>query len=819
MNHTRCLLADAKMYASWWPPTIRFVCWCRNRVITQASSRAFIKIINNKSIKVHKTPYEVLFDNKPEISHARRFGCLCYVKNSNRANEKLDDTWGKGAFMGYHNGLYKVYKFEGDATNHYAHQNVIFKEEINAFHAPNAPLLQRMNPQLPQINDSMDIQQQQQQQQQHQIDMRNRINSMDIRQLNESRRSEIQQLQNRIRELNHSRGLTSALVAEAKVQDHTVTTSNYNNCAYKNNIQKMNELTSNYNNCAYVATKTWRDVKIPQSYNEAMKSPQASEWKLGMESEMNSLKKNNVFELTELPQQRKAISCKWVFDAKTNELGEVMRYKARLVARGFSQIEGIDYTETYSPVLAIRTFRILIALATQLKLKIYNFDITTAFLNGELDEIIYLQQPPGFIDQKHSKRVWRLNKALYGLRQASRKWNQKLVEFLINECDAKQSKIDECVFIIEYEINGIIYIIYIGIFVDDIFFIGTEQQSNEFYNKLKSRFECKNLGECTFYLGIHVIRDMEKHTTSISQQLYCDQILERFEMHLTKQSKVKTPATGTILKPREINDKTLIEFPYREAVGSLIHIMNCTRPDIAYAVIAVAAHVSNPSLAHVQAVKRIYRYLMHTKNFGLKYTFNSEQKVTAVLVGFTDSNYGNIYDGRSTVGYVMMMNGAPISYYSRKLKTVATSTTEAEFHGQLKAIQDVVFTKMLLESLQLKPKQPIILHADNQAAIALAHAEGMNNRSKHFAQHFYYVRQQINNRQVDLNYIRSEENIADIFTKPITHQPLFEELRTKMGVVEVDMRTQIIAHAMTANDRNSDTINYLYECYDDEVFK
>ena len=307
--------------------------------------------------------------------------------------------------------------------------------------------------------------------------------------------------------------------------------------------------------------------------------------------------------------------------------------------------------------------------------------------------------------------------------------------------------------------------------------------TNEFIARLDPVFKCKDLGELKFFLGIHIDRNFAEQSITIHQNLYAEKVLTRFRMD--KSNPNATPASGELLVPYVATDPPT-EFPkrfaFKEVLGSLMYLMCCTRPDIAYALIAVSAFTSNPGPKHYAALKHILRYLRGTTNLGITFDGKNYDSPTLCVSGFTDSNYGNIHDGRSTAGHVTVIAGAAISWRSTKLKTVATSTTEAEFQAQKFAIHELIFMRHLLDSLGHTQLAPTKLFADNQAAIAVALGEGIKPRCKHYMQHVHYVRDTIQNKEIDLRYIKSADNAADIFTKPVTCAQTFQKLCALIGV-------------------------------------
>lgn len=352
----------------------------------------------------------------------------------------------------------------------------------------------------------------------------------------------------------------------------------------------------------------------PTSVNDALKRDDVKEWKRAMDEEMCSLKENDTWTLVNLPVGRKAIKTKWVFTTKKNDDGCIVRYKARFVAKGCAQKYGLDYHDTFSPVVRYPTIRFLIALAAKKGLKIDQMDAVSAFLQGNLDEEIYIEQPEGFSDG--TPRVGKLNRAMYGLKQAGRQWNRKL-EDALKSFGLKKSKLDPCIF---YNHNLDLIVV---IYVDDILIFWRDPKTlAKIKSSLSSTFKMKDLGTATHCIGVRIKQTNEY--IEIDQTTYINEILERFRMENSKP--VATPSDTNVKlskdlgKSDEVNDEELKKIPYQAAVGCLLYLTQWSRPDIAFAVNDVSRFNSNYRFSHWIAVKRILRYLNGTKNLRLRYT-------------------------------------------------------------------------------------------------------------------------------------------------------------------------------------------------------
>jgi transposase InsO family protein len=518
------------------------------------------------------------------------------------------------------------------------------------------------------------------------------------------------------------------------------------------------------------------DYEEPRNVNEALSCYAKEEWIKAMEEEMESMKSNQVWELVDLPKGRKAIGNKWVLKIKRNADGSIERYKARLVAKGYTQQEGIDYEETFSPVVRFTSIRLILAIVANLDLELHQMDVKTAFLNGELEEEIYMEQPIAFIKQGQEHKVCRLLKSIYGLKQSSRQWYIRFHNAIISY-DFKMINEDHCVYIKRSKDKFII----LSLYVDDILIAGNDKEYVETIKGwLSSNFEMKDMGEATYILGVKISRDRSKRSLSLSQEPYINKVLERFNMKDCKP--IDTPISkGEVLSqnlcPKTPQEKEQMKnVPYASAVGSLMYAMMCTRPDICYAVGMVSRYQSDPGQAHWKAVKRILRYLKGTAGYSLCYQGGDMQ-----LRGYTDADWGGDLDERkSTSGYVFLLNNGAISWSSKKQSCIALSTMEAEFVAFSAAVQEAVWLKRFLIHLGVfqGAVDPVTVNCDSQAAIAYTKDPKYHGKTKHIDIKYNFVRDMVAQKEVNMKYISTHEMVADPFTKPIVKDVFYRHVKS-----------------------------------------
>ncbi|KAJ9544837.1 hypothetical protein OSB04_024544, partial [Centaurea solstitialis] len=402
-----------------------------------------------------------------------------------------------------------------------------------------------------------------------------------------------------------------------------------------------------------------------------------------MQEELAEFIRNNVWLLVPRPQKRTIIGSKWIFRNKLDEIGTIIRNKARLVAQGYRQEEGIDYDETFAPVARLEAIRLFLAFAAHMNFKVYQMDIKNAFLNGKLNEEVYVAQPSGFVDPKFPDHVYKLNKALYGLKQAPRAWYDTLSTFLLSKesiirivvSDSSQhkgptvrGKIDSTLFLKKYPKH----ILLVQIYVDDIIFGSTNPKLCEKFELLmKSEYKMSMMGELTFCLGLQ-IKQSEKGIF-INQGKYVHEMLKKFD--LTSCTQMKTPMAPPLSLDKDSKGKPVDVTLYRGMIGSLLYL-TASRPDIMYSTCLCARYQAEPKESHLTAVKRIFRYLKGTPNLGLWYSKDSGFDLTA----YSDSDFaGCKIDRKSTTGGCHLLGGKLVSWTSKKQNSVSTSTAEAEY--------------------------------------------------------------------------------------------------------------------------------------------
>jgi hypothetical protein len=504
----------------------------------------------------------------------------------------------------------------------------------------------------------------------------------------------------------------------------------------------------------------------PSCYSKAASDPR---WQAAMSLEFEALISNKTWILCPRPSHQHVIHNKWVYKIKRKSDGAVDRLKARLVAKGFEQTSGVDYTDTFSPVIKPSTIRVILALAVYFNWMIKQLDISNAFLHGSLFEEVYMEQPKGFVDKNHPHSVCKLQKAIYGLKQAPRAWFNRLSSYLL-DIGFTASLVDNSLFIL---ISGSIQI-FMLIYVDDIIITGTHPDMiHNLIQLMKKEFPVKDLGSLSFFLGIQVTRDSAG--LHLCQSKYITDILSRTQMSGAKPAKSPCPSGSKLSR---LDGEALLDpYEYRSVVGALQYC-TLTRPDIAFSVNQLCQHMHNPTAVHWSAVKRVLRFFKNTVDHGLFYS-----KTTLQLNAFCDSDWAGCPDDRrSTSGFVVFLGDCLVSWSAKKQPVVSRSSTEAEYRSLAIATTELYWLRMLFQEIQIPlPISPIIW-CDNVSALSLAANPVYHARTKHIEVDYHFIREKVLNKDITISFISTSDQIADVFTKGLS-SARFLFLKSKLKVI------------------------------------
>jgi len=490
-------------------------------------------------------------------------------------------------------------------------------------------------------------------------------------------------------------------------------------------------------------------VQIPRDWNEAKHDPK---WREAMLEELRALEKNKTWDIVKLPMGKKAVSCKWVFTVKQTPEGKVERYKARLVARGYSQTYGIDYDETFAPVAKMSTVRTLVSCAANFGWPLYQLDVKNAFLHGELQEEVYMEIPPGLSIPEVAGKVCKLKKSLYGLKQSPRAWFDRFKRAL---CAMKyiQCNGDHTLF---YRHSGR-KITILAVYVDDIIITGDDEgEIKRLKENLSKEFEVKDLGQLKYFLGIEIARNPKGIV--LSQRKYILDLLHETGMLGCR------PASTPIDPNHNLCAKSghpVNKERYQRLVGRLIYLCH-TRPDISYAVSVVSRYMHDPRSGHLDAVYQILRYLKSSPGKGLMFKSHGHLN----LEGYCDADWASCLDDRrSTLGYCVFVGGNLVSWRSKKQSVVSRSTAEAEYRAMSLVVCEMLWLRSLLSELKVLRKGPMKIWCDNMSAINIANNPVQHDRTKHVEIDRFFIKEKLDDGSIELRHVNSGSQIADSLTK------------------------------------------------------
>jgi hypothetical protein len=690
MDKARCMLKAKNLDCRFWGEATATANYLRN-------------ISPTKRLDV--TPEEKYSNKKPTYSHLRIFGAKVRYRDNLPSLRKLEDRSKEGMLVGYtYDG--KLYRIWSNGNHLAISRDVVFFEDQK--YELEEKKNEERNPNFPEFE----------------------IGDRIAAEFDKGKK--MKQYQGTIHDVNHEAQSYHVIFDDGE------------------EILDMKEDEMKKISLAYQSAAEQIAVPEPQTWEEMMKSPDKDKWIEAVNKEINSITSMETWSEVPKPKDKPIIKSKWIFKIKYNSNGTIDRYKARLVAKGFTQTKGIDYEETFAPVVRHETMRYLFAYATERRLPIIAMDVETAFLNGELEEEVYMEIPEGFAKPG---AICRLNKALYGLKQSPRAWNQKMTSYLKEE-NFVQSAADPCLFIKKIEAR----IAILSLYVDDCMLIGEMKDIQQIKDILTSQFKMKDLGEVKQIVGIQVERSQE--STKIFQTKKIEEMLTKFAMQDCRGVDTPLPQDHQATKPlsEPFEDPT----KYREAVGALNYLAVCTRPDISYAVSQISKKMQSPTKEDWMMIKRIFRYLQKTKDAKLVYHSKPEE-----LVGYSDASYApNTEERKSISGYLFQMNGAAISWKSKKQPIVSLSSMEAEYIALTAAIKEAKWLVKLEEELMLKTKKMVIFE-DNQSTIKTAKNEIHTERSKHIDVRYHFVREQIQIGAIEVRYCPTGEMTADLMTKAL----------------------------------------------------
>ena len=761
-TRTRTVIIDKKIPQFLWPEIMRAQVYIINRVAT--------------SVLKDETPYQALNrltlgDNKkPNLAHLRVLGCKTYVQipvEKRILSHKLDARAEIGILVGYEGShIFRIYM----PSHHKVvrSSNVTFDED-GLVTSPEDEPHDEIQPEF--------------------LELRNKEEALP----SDSRKSDDENA-NDEQQLSPFETLASG---QERLNDEYLVNSSSRSRRPRITYKPASRTTRSGNSilppppppdesAAFIAfLAATACTSDPLTIDEALNGPDENEWRQAFRKEYNSLWKNKTWEILdrcEVPYGKKILSGKIVMKTKRDKEGVILKRKVRWVVKGFEQIYGKDYTQTYAGVCRNVSWKILIAIAAIFDLEIDQMDAVTAFLNSKTDDDIFVELPPMYTEpgiHKLFDPVCKLKKSLYGLKQAPRLWQSHL-RIKLSEIGFKPLESDNCIY---FEMRSKTFLV---TYVDDFLIIGKNREKiDKIKAELRSKFDLEDLGAANYFLGVRIVRNRPAKKIYLCQDAYIKQILERFSLENCVTTDCPSAAGSEVhmLKFEGTASKEKIS-EYQSKIGSLLYLAIHTRPDIAFQCSTLSRFLTNPSPQHMKAANRIFQYLAGTKNLCIVYDGNLEAQ-QCKLHCFCDSDWAGCRETRlSTGGNVFFLAGGVISASSKRQTSVSLSSTEAEYYALGACIRELIWIQQLMREMQYKGKdiERTRLYSDSQSALALSENPELHQRTKHIDIKHHFIRNIIDKGSVNTRYISTKEMVADGLTKnlpSVRHKRFVQMLRMK----------------------------------------
>jgi hypothetical protein len=766
----RTMMIASKAPTKTWTHAIATACHVQNLTLRSRFASA--------------SPYECVFGQKPDFAHLKRFGCLCFAFTE-QATRKMDPRGVKGTLLGYASGS-QAYLVLTESGKVLSTKNVkFFEDKFGSFARNEGPVDSTFTIGLieedeepttahiePNSSEGSETDEDgEETDSTSPTEQSGRVASesngpSDSEPTIESGPADSERGDDEVTDEGGSELAPTDEAAEPEAELDTPATDGEE--AEVPRPPRRSERTTRYQG-GYTYAAIGGSDDSP-ALAEALRGPDREEWKEAIDKELDAHERNQTWTVVDAPHDRRPIESKIILKKKRGPSGEVVSLKARLVARGFTQRWGVDYSETFAPVSRGSTIFAVLTAAAHRDMEIHQLDVDTAYLNATVSEEIYMS-PPKLLQGEFPGKAFKLNKALYGLKQAGREWYILLASTL-KELGWSKSEADTCLFT-RITGSGLEYLV---IYVDDLVLAcPNDARMALAKEEIAGRFQVKDLGELKFVLGIQVTRDRAAKTIHLSQTAYTRRVLERLDTPATQHSKVPMGKIQPVKASGKASPEDVTR--YQEIVGSLMHLARFTRPDISTAVGIAARFASNPDSGHFEMLERILGYLQSTSTLGLLLDGSAPLNI----VGAGDADWGgDMQDRKSTSGFAIRIGNSLISWQSSKQKCVSLSTMQAEYIAMTECVKEAVWASKLLKDLGFADQTPTI-RCDNQAAIATLKNEAQHSLAKHIDIRYHFIKDLMEEGLLTVEYVRSEENLADILTKPLGKDK-FREARTALGV-------------------------------------
>ncbi|CAA7268571.1 unnamed protein product [Cyclocybe aegerita] len=752
MERVRVLLHSSGLPKFLWGEAARHVVWLLNRTSTKAVDG--------------KTPYEAAFGKKPDLREVREWGEKVWVRIE--GGNKLGGQVREGRWMGLDEKSKGVRVYWPDKRTVTVERNVYFDKTASSVSRLEGEDWEFIETTPDSTPDGL-------------------TSTPSMPSEPETRSKRTQKPTQRLRDILEGRAVLSNRPGAQKVTPGVQLPSEilyalYSEAGFEGENEDGWVMVADFiDEYAMAAEISEKEALEPRSLAKARTRPDWPLWEKAILEELAVLKAAGTWELVDAPPGANIVGSKWVFRAKKDAAGNVVRYKARLVAQGFSQVPGIDYFDTFAPVARLASIQAVLAMAAVHDYEIHQVDVKGAYLNGILtaDEVIFMRQPPGYRISDSAGKVCRLLKTLYGLKQSGRRWYQRLVEIMVL-LGFEQCAVDQAVFFKRRSEALVIVLVH----VDDCTIVATALPLIEaFKAEVAKHVEITDLGELHWILGIEVWRDRERRIIFLSQRSYIDSIIRRYNLQDLKPLSI--PMDPNVRLSSAQSPSTTVEIakmaniPYHEAVGSLMYASLGTRPDITFAVQTISRYASKPGPEHWEAVKRIFRYLSGTKELWL--SFGGDTKG---LVGFADADGSMAEDRHAISGYAFLLHGGAVSWSAKCQEIISLSTTESEYVAATQATKEALWLRSLVSELCAIDLDTTTLFSDNQSAIALTKDHQYHARTKHIEIWFHFICWIVEKGSIRLVYCPTGEMVADTLTKALPSAKV-KHFASELGLVLV----------------------------------
>jgi hypothetical protein len=510
----------------------------------------------------------------------------------------------------------------------------------------------------------------------------------------------------------------------------------------------------------------------PQSYREARHSSKWEQWEIAKKEELAKMESYKVWEVVDKIPQQCVVDGKWVRTKKIDgATGKPHKYKARWVAKGFKQMEGIDYNELFAAVAHKDSIRLFLALVNYYDLDCDQVDVKAAFPNGNLEETNFMTPPEG-------SKVLRLRKTLYGLKQSPRCFNIALDKWLQGD-GLKPLRADSFLHIKRSGDNILLLTVHVD---DQLIAWNNRQMLDDFKTRLNAKFECSDGGPVNYFLGFNVFRDQTQRKLYVSQEHHMEALLDKFDLTNANPARNPFPANFILIPATDADHALAAHEPYPQMAGAILYAATITRPNLSYFAGVLARYISKWNFEHYKAAKHLLRYIRGTSDLCLTFDANAGKQI---VLGYADADWGGDLDTRrSTTGYVFKVFGGIVAWKSKRQSTVALSTMEAEYMSSADAARQAIWLRLWLDDIGhgLGDDALPILN-DNNGAIALAKNPVSHERSKHIGLRHRFLREKVEEKVISLDHVRSAENLADLLTKSLPRET-FDRLRDMLGMTE-----------------------------------